>query len=582
MPLDDRTAYNMQDPVVLSPKENADAGGTLVAAPPTSTYGKRVKPVVNLTQEYVSGRPDPRIARYIEALPQYIDDVTTDFGLDLYDKMLTDSQVYSCVEILKLTVVAEGWQIAPAQEEKDHPEFQEAKKYADFCERMIHGMEKPFDQFLYEMLDGCAKGNRLAEKIYRLEEDGEDKGLLLLNKLKIKPRRTYSFVVDAFKNVLGIVAIIPGRSYILYQGSTLFDPDKLPNILPRDKFCLFTHNPLDNDPRGQSILRAAYDPWWCKLQSKGEYLKYLAQFGSPTIWGTTSPESTSQSAFTPDSLGNPTGQPGLTPEQTMLAALQAMRNGSCGAFPPGSEINLLQSATGANFLDAFAFYDKQITKAILGQTLATEEGEHQARAASETHKDILDMVMRNVRRMMESMVKNDIFKQVLEINFGKAVARKYTPRFQLGKIQESDWNTDVSAVSSLVASKFLAPSQVAYIDERLNLPPRTDKSPYEMEVEQAAKGGGPGAPEPPLPPKAGGAAPQNPLVPHFEGTSGSSAAPGLNQEYEAGGKTDVPGYGGPKAFSPAPTFSRDQISKADFQGAKAWLRAVSQSRKKPA
>src|SRR5262249_7983539 len=151
-------------------------------------------------------------------------------------------------------------------------------------------------------------------------------------------------------------------------------------------------NPRNSDPRGTSLLRSAYKPWWQKQQLWPEYLKYLTQFASPIVVGIASPLAGNIPAGPngppPPPLPPPVGRSAAlaTAAQTdavakLLAALQGIRNGGVIALPTGSSVSVDRAAgNGEAFLKGFDLLDRQITTAILNQTLATMEGEHMARA----------------------------------------------------------------------------------------------------------------------------------------------------------------------------------------------------------
>ncbi len=505
-----------------------------VYVPPDAAYGRGIQAVANPSLEYVSSQPNPLIGKYVQSLPAYIDDVTRDFGHDLYEKMMVDAQVFSCVQIFKLTIMAEGWSLAPAVSDQNAPDYQRSKEIADFCTDALKALDVPFEQFLFEMYDATYLGHKVAEKVTRVEREGKHRGKTVYARLKVKPNQCYSFVVDAFNNVLGLMAIIPGRSYVLYQGTVLYGQETLPNIVPRAKFCVLTFNPKDGDPRGRSVLRAVYDPWWQKLQIKGEYLKYLTQFGTPIIWGTTAPDASPEAVpqqttggDTTDANGNLVTSGFRSPEQLMLESLLAMRSGSCAAFTYGSQIQALNvPAAGGVFMEALNWNDKQIAKGILGQTLATEEGEHQARAAAETHMDILDMVLSYARRAGEAMAKNDLLRDLVRWNYGEQEAHEYTPTVQFGSKDDPKWQQNVQAAASLASSKLLAASQVNWVHEKLRMPAANDPTPYEQEMKSSIAGPAPGQPPPGAPAQA---------------PPGLGQPPGIPPSPEAGG----PPQGGP-------------------------------------
>lgn len=532
-------------------------------APPART-AVPTRPSALATQEYVAGTPNYRIAAYAEALPWWVDDATRDFGDDLYERMLLDAQVFSCVEVLKLNVLGEGCNLQPAVEKPQPtpspaatrptpPGTQRAPDFArkleeynlacevkDFCQGSLDNLAfsggQPFESFLYEMLDALALGSRVAEKVYR--EDTADPAdyprlharnygrCWALDRLKPKPRKTVRYVVNPFMDLVGLVAVIPGRADTSSTMAGPFygtDPARLPNFLPRDKFAVFTYNPRDGDPRGRPVLRPAYDPWWNKCQCKPEFLKYLTQFGSPSLYGTTAPDT--EGDFAADDLGNTSGVPPfldplyVAPEKKFLQALQRLRNGHVAVGPNGSAVQVINSGgTGAAFLNAFAWYDKQIAKAVLCQLLATEEGEHQARAAAGVHKDVLDIVLRRIRRAVAVLVRHDVLYHLVAYNYGEAVAKKYTPKVTVGSVSDDDWAADAAAVTALVGAaggQFIKESQYQHFYQMLNIPPpepENDKPPSPLPHPSAAGNPPPAPPKiPPSPAATPPAAWPNPL-----------------------------------------------------------------------
>jgi hypothetical protein len=492
---------------------------------------------VSLTSEYVAGGHQSYLAAYLRALPQWIDDTTRDFGDDLYEQMLLDPQVNSGVRLLKLCVLSNGIRIDPAidydpvtdefetedvrvnRQERDnqgryYPKSDDEKKdkdrrdrikkdarlaeeIAQFChENLTNLTGRSFVEVMYEMLDAMALGNKVAEMTYRHEKDDDGNVRMWLDTLKVKPRKTYSFVVDPFINTIGLMALMPGTAYPLMAGSIISDPSLTSNILPREKFAVLTWAGTAGDPRGNSLLRCIYNPWFIKRNTIGELAKYLSQFASPSLLGFTAKDA--QASPPTDAMGNVIpGMPAITPEQAMLNSLLAFRNGTAACFPFSSEVRPLQmSGDGAAFYKAIETCDKQIAKGILCQTLATEEGEHQARAASEMHQDILDLVVLHVKAVVAAMIHNDILRPLVAYNWGDDIARRLTPKVHLAEVERHNWAQDAAAVSSLVTSQFLDVSQYEELDAKLGLPKR--KNPPQPRQGGGAPPGG-GLPPPPMP-----------------------------------------------------------------------------------
>lgn len=446
------------------------------------------------TDEYVSAGGYVWLARYIKALPFYIDDTTRDFGDDLYERMMLDPQISSCMNVLKSAVLAEGIELTQIEDEdQEVPTLggptagkrtikaasDQSKEIADFCRRNLDNLARPLAEVAWELLDALAVGNKIGEMVYRIAQGGQDAGKLCLGAIKIKPRRSYSFVVDVYFNVLGIIGLIPGQGAPVIVESIIGEPGQIPNLLPRQKFVVYTNRGEVGDPRGQSDLRPAYNAWWTKMQTWGEYMKYIAQFASPSLWAETAPNA--------QTYTDPVSGLVQQPEQVLLATLMSLRNGSVVAVPNGAKITPIEMrGEGAPFLQSIDLSDRQITKAILYQTLATEEGQHMARAASETHQDILGLRIRTIKRTLAEVIRRDVLKPLVEYNYGKDAAAELTPTVSLGQTEHQDFAEDAKAVAALVTSGFMHRTQFPETDTMLSLPAR-DVEAQNAEIEAEEK-----------------------------------------------------------------------------------------------
>jgi phage gp29-like protein len=162
----------------------------------------------------------------------------------------------------------------------------------------------------------------------------------------------------------------------------------------------------------------------------------------------------------------------LTPEQALLASLLAFRNGSALALPAGSAVTPIQSlGDGAAFTRAITDCNHEIIKAILTQTLATEEGEHQARAAAAVHSDVLDTLVRQGKKSVVRMLARDVLRPWVAYNWGPR-ADALVPIPSLGTTEEQDKTALMNAVANLQRAGYPHPSQYPAIDQMLGLPVR--------------------------------------------------------------------------------------------------------------
>lgn len=485
------------------------SNGTGSEATTRSTIAPPVVPAIaplqpptpeQLSTEYVSAGGYSWYTRLARGLPPSIDDITSDFGDDLYERMMIDPTIAKCLSIFKASILEDGVELSSAVKDESEDDYKLAMTIRDEAEAMLDDMETSLDDVLWDMANHIAVGNVIAEQRFALRRGKvEKRELLQLVALKPKPRRTYAFVVDAYLNVIGIIGQRPGETNP-YMGMVGFDPANTPNLLPRQKFAIATFRPHNSDPRGTSILRPAYDPWWRKRQLLPEYLKYCVRFASPSIWATTPSNAQTQPPmdvyanpvldtgvppnlvppYTPgpdipvtnnwDIPPQPTGLWTMTPEQRLAAAIMELQNGTALAVPYETVLHAMEmQGNGEAFLNAKADCERDIIGAILTQTLATDEGQHQARAAAQVHQDVLDTLIRQGKRGMVRMIRRDILRPWVIYNWGEK-ALSLVPQVTLGTTEEQDRSPLITAMSTV--GYVVHPSQFAAIDEDLGLPVR--------------------------------------------------------------------------------------------------------------
>lgn len=456
-------------------EETVTVGGTPGGTGAAATPGRTIDVSAVASREYVAGNGYQWYSNVARALPWYLDDVGRDFGADIYERMLLDAQVRAVMNVLKASVLEDGVTLTSPIDSKEDDGYQQAADLCDAAERMLGTLETSLDDVLWDMLDGVGVGNRIAEQVFTL--DGSRPGRrFALAKLTVKPYDSYAFVIDVYFKVVGILGRVPGQPFGVQQGTLLADLEHTVNLLPRSKFAVFSFRPRNGDPRGTSALRPAFDPWNQKQQIKKEFLKYLTQFATPSLIGYTAegaePYQLTNSDGSPrvDSYGNPVIQ---TPEMDMLTALQSFANGVATVFPFGAKVQPIEmQGAGEAFLNAFDFLDRQIAKAVLHQTLATEEGQHQTRAASGTHKDILDTIVRQAKRAVERMITRDILTVWLQLN-GQGDLIDLLPMVTLGTTEQEDLAPMWLAAAALNKADYLHSSQYADLDRKMGLPERT-------------------------------------------------------------------------------------------------------------
>ena len=366
------------------------------------------------------------------------DDLLSQKGLALYDEMQKDSQVRSCLNTKKFAVLSKGWDVQPAS---DDPGDMETARFVKFC---LEDMRGSVQDMLFKVLDALAKGFSICEINFKIVQEGPYAGMVGLDSIKSKDPAAFGFDMDEFLNIRGLIMMAPG----------------LKTDLPVDKFIIYTYMPSYELPHGQSDLRAAYKHWWSQEVILKFYNMYLEKFGMPTAKGSYR-------------RGMPKQQ-----QDELLRVLDKIQQETAIVVPEDVAIELLEAQRGgdAGYLDAIEFHNKQIAKAILGQTLTSDEGSRVGSLAmAKVHLDILGFYLDKLKRdLEETVMREQVIRPLVDFNFsGQPPAasrqRPAYPRFTLGSLEERDLEQVGGLIAKLIDGKVVAPDE-PWIREYLGIP----------------------------------------------------------------------------------------------------------------
>ncbi len=472
--------------------------------------------------EYVSGSPyfsaQPRVLPTLDAL----DLQGGRLSHEVIDMMLTDPDVFAGLMLIALMSLNEKLLITPAitetitvstspEENVDDPQtapapklntdpadnadaavqpapqpqddparVARAKEIADFCQRQVDRVPK-FAAIIFEMVfEGMAHGNKVAEQIFEVAAGGQDAGRWCLKNLKTKPREAVAFVVDTYMNELGLLGAKPGEAAVV-QTTMVTNPD---DVIPREKFAVFTYRPKNGDPRGNTALLAALNGWELKRRTFPEYLLFLMVSAIPGIIATLAAGAEEITVYEDDGVTpkiDPlTGEPiTLSAHAFLLRMLAQMRNHQVGVAPEGTEFTLLEAnSEGEVFTKALDQFSGEITMSILMQQLATRDSKHQTKGATGEQAHVIDYIVWWVRDTAANMVRYDTFQTLVRYNFGDEDANELLPKCSYGDTEARDWSENAQAVAALAAHT--SDSQLQHLFNQIGIPAPT-------EAEQAFK-----------------------------------------------------------------------------------------------
>lgn len=448
--------------------------------------------VTDQRKEYLSGGYErtlsPLLNNAVQVLGQYQDELNREFTDRIYEEMLKDPAVAASVDILRALISITPPRVVSRIADKQHPEYDAAREVADFVASQLSSMNRPMATIVAELMEAVVYGSCVAEIVYLDDVDEKGAPILKLADIKAKARRKYAFVCDRFFNILGVVSRELGyMASGIYTGSTNPDPK---DVIPREKILVLTFNSRYGDPRGMSVLRPAYAPYYIKTQIWPQFLKFLIGFASPSLVGYT-PENGPEEidAYEDDGvtpkLNADGSQAAITPEEDMLATLLGFQAGTVAVLKGGSKLDVLWSqGAGEGFQKAIDLFDRQIAMAILKTHRTLLEAKHGSKADAESAQDITDVYVALLRDQVGGVLTHDLAYQLVFVNKGLETAKKYAPTLSLQAVNKQDFAKAAEAVAKLWAAKYLHPSQVEEVDALIGLPER-DMDSFLADIEQA-------------------------------------------------------------------------------------------------
>jgi hypothetical protein len=449
-------------------------------------------------------------------LPRHADDAVRQYGVKIYDSMLADPAVHAAIETIKQGAIAGGLKLSTAvppdpklKEEEQSPDVKRAREILEFCQRLTDRLDRPIDETLFAFLDGLPYGVKLAEKVTEKIIDGPDKGKETLKSLDIKSRDVWAFVVDPFLKPLYILAlaISPPEQGAPNLGIPYYQ------LLPLDRFAVFTWQMRDGDPRGTSILRAAYDAWNNKQHMIPLRFRYLNLWVEPRGYLELPPNASAEPQINDDGMLNLTG-PREDPAKAALPGFLAWLRSGGGMVGGNKSMAHVIQATGdpAAYAYAMDWDNREMLLAIMQNTRTILEAEAGSKADSETGKSITDQVETHIQGCLCNFVRFQVYRPEILRNYGESDADRFTPNVGFGDASKEDWAAVCAGVAAI--APYLKPSQwpSVFVD-KLNLPaplpeevkPPEPQMPQLLGPEQSGQGDGPpdGKPQPSQPPSPG-------------------------------------------------------------------------------
>jgi len=292
-------------------------------------------------------------------------------GLKLYDEVDRDPHAGSVLQTRYLAVVGKEWDVTPPEGSGSEEKNQEI---ADYVKATLK--DTNFQQATQELLQAILYGYYVAEVMWKVKG-----GSIGISKIRAKHPRRFLFTQDRAPRLLTRENMIEGES------------------LPSRKFIIFSYGSSDN-PYGKGLGQKLWWPVWFKKHGIKFWLIFLEKFGMPTAVGKYPP-------------GTDTDQ-----QQSLLDAIDAIQNETGVKIPDTMAIDLLEaSRQGKVTYETLCEYmDKQISKAVVGQT-ATTEGTPGKLGAEEAQNEVRNDIIEADATLLQELYNETLIPWIVDYNF---------------------------------------------------------------------------------------------------------------------------------------------------------------------
>lgn len=171
----------------------------------------------------------------------------------IYKQMTLDANIASALAITEAMISQVKWNVkaprsAPSEE----------SKRAEMLDYNLLVMERPFSEYISEILSYLVYGFHLSEKMYEKKSTPVGDFVGWKNFVTISQDTVWEWILDNQTGSLaGVKQKLAGEN-----SSWFFNPNKESEVeVPRKKFFLVRHNTKRDNPEGVSPLRSCYIDW---------------------------------------------------------------------------------------------------------------------------------------------------------------------------------------------------------------------------------------------------------------------------------------------------------------------------------
>lgn len=362
---------------------------------------------------------------------------------ELFEEMEEkDTHLFSVLQTRKLSVANKEWEIIAASDSAQD------KKIADFVRENFENLD--MENIFIDLMDAVGKGYSICEMMwdttslpyYILSLDWCHQKRFIPNWSEDGNRRLKGFRLTS-------------------------DDDQKGIELPDRKFIIHRYKAKSGFPERGGLIRICSWMYLFKNYDIKDWVAFAEVFGMPLRIGKYEAGATdAEKQVLLDAVANlASDAAAIIPSTTIIELLEAIR---------GSSLNVYE--TLANFCN------KEMSKAVLGQTLTTDIGERGSYAAERGHELVRQDIVESDGKSLERTIKKQVIKPAVDVNYG--VQKRY-PSLKLHTELPEDMKDEAEKDKILVEMGMKIPEK--YLHSKYGIPQAKEG---EKVVERPEKTGG--------------------------------------------------------------------------------------------
>lgn len=345
---------------------------------------------------------------------------------ELFEEMEEkDTHLASILQTRKLAVTGLDFEIVPFSPDKTDQQI------AEFVSEVIFNLPD-FEDNLLDILDAVGKGFSALELYWDVSR-GKN---IIRHMYWIQPKRF------TWTNTL------TPRLLTDQEPSTGID-------LPAFKFLFHRHKTKSGQTTRQGVLRTVAWMYLFKNYDIKDWVAFAEVFGMPLRLGKYDNTATKED------------------KEALITAVQSLGSDAAGIISKSTEIEFIEAVknSGRDVYEALAaFCNLEMSKAVLGQTLTTQQGESGSYSLGKIHNEVRSDLRRADCEMVAKSIRSDVIRPLVGYNFGWEAL---IPWFKFQYEDPEDLASEATKIKTLVDSG-VKTIPVKWVHEKFGIPQPED------------------------------------------------------------------------------------------------------------